>query len=178
MIADLQAPDLETKIAILQKKAAYMQMPLPDDVAWYIARRMRGDVRKLEGALNVIEAYTSMTGQDISVGLIQTLIGELAETQDKPITINEIERVVADHYQLKSALLRSKKRTKEIAYARHMAMYLARTLTNASLPQIGKGFGDRDHTSVLHACNKMKGLIEDDWRVKEEVEQLIRTLQG
>lgn len=178
LIADLQAPDLETKIAILQKKAAYMQMPLPDDVAWYIARRMRGDVRKLEGALNVIEAYTSMTGQDISVGLIQTLIGELAETQDKPITISEIERVVADHYQLKSAMLRSKKRTKEIAYARHMAMYLARTLTNASLPQIGKGFGDRDHTSVLHACNKMKGLIEDDWRVKEEVEQLIRTLQG
>ena len=178
LIADLQAPDLETKIAILKKKADYMQMPLPDEVAWYIARRMRGDVRKLEGALNVMEAYTAMTGQEITVGLIQTLIGELAESQDKPVSISDIERVVADHYKLKSALLRSKKRNKEIAHARHVAMYLARTLTNASLPQIGKDFGNRDHTSVLHACNKIKGLVEDNWRVKEEVEQLTRALQG
>ena len=155
-----------------------MQMPLPDEVAWYIARRMRGDVRKLEGALNVMEAYTAMTGQEITVGLIQTLIGELAESQEKPVSISDIERVVADHYKLKSALLRSKKRNKEIAHARHVAMYLARTLTNASLPQIGKDFGNRDHTSVLHACNKIKDLVEDNWRVKEEVEQLTRALQG
>jgi chromosomal replication initiator protein len=128
--------------------------------------------------LNVIEAYTAMTGQGITIGLVQTLIGELSETEEKPITVGEIERVVADHYKLKSALLRSKKRNKEIAHARHIAMYLARTLTNASLPQIGKDFGDRDHTSVLHACNKIKGLLEDDWRVKEEVEQIVRTLQG
>lgn len=178
LVADLQAPDLETKAAILKKKSDYMQMSLPDDVAWFIARRMRGDVRKLEGALNVIEAYTAMTGQGITIGLVQTLIGELSETEEKPITVGEIERVVADHYKLKSALLRSKKRNKEIAHARHIAMYLARTLTNASLPQIGKDFGDRDHTSVLHACNKIKGLLEDDWRVKEEVEQIVRTLQG
>jgi chromosomal replication initiator protein len=178
LVADLQAPDLETKAAILKKKSDYMQMTLPDDVAWFIARRMRGDVRKLEGALNVIEAYTAMTGQEITIGLVQTLIGELSETEEKPITVGEIERVVADHYKLKSALLRSKKRNKEIAHARHIAMYLARTLTNASLPQIGKDFGDRDHTSVLHACNKIKGLLEDDWRVKEEVEQIVRALQG
>lgn len=178
LIADLQAPDLETKIAILQKKADYMQMPLPDEVAWFIARRMRGDVRKLEGALNVVEAYTSMTGQDITVGLVQGLIGEISETDEKPLTIPDIERVVADHYKLKGNLLRSKKRNKEIAHARHVAMYLARTLTNASLPQIGKKFGDRDHTSVLHACNKIKGMVDEDWRFKEEVEQLIRVLQG
>jgi chromosomal replication initiator protein len=178
LVADLQAPDLETKIAILKKKAEYMQMVLPDEVGWFIARRMRGDVRKLEGALNVIEAYTAITGQEITVGLVQSLIGDLAETQEKPITISEIERVVADHYKVKGALLRSKKRNKEVAHARHIAMYLARTLTNASLPQIGKDFGDRDHTSVLHACNKIKGLVEDDWRVKEEVEQLMRTLQS
>ena len=178
LVADLQAPDLETKIAILKKKAEYMQMPLPDEVAWFIARRLRGDVRRLEGALNVIEAYTSMTGQEITVGLVQSLIGELAESQEKAVTIADIERVVADHYKLKGALLRSKKRNKEIAYARHVAMYLARTLTNASLPQIGKNFGDRDHTSVLHACNKIKGMVEDDWRVKEEVEQLARVLQA
>ncbi len=178
LVADLQAPDLETKAAILKKKADYMQMSLPDEVSWLIARRMRGDVRKLEGALNVIEAYTSMTGQEITIGLVQTLIGELSETEDKPITISDIERAVADHYKLKSSVIRSKKRNKEIAHARHIAMYLARTLTNASLPQIGKDFGDRDHTSVLHACNKIKGLVEADWRVKEEVEQLIRTLQG
>ncbi len=178
LIADLQAPDLETKTAILKKKAAYMQMFLPDEVAWLIARRMRGDVRKLEGALNVIEAYTTMTGQDITVALVQSLIGELSETEEKPVTTTEIERVVADHYKLKSALLRSKKRNKEIAHARHVAMYLVRTLTNASLPQIGKSFGDRDHTSVLHACNKIKGMVDDDWRFKEEVEQIIRVLQG
>jgi chromosomal replication initiator protein len=178
LVADLQPPDLETKIAILKKKADYMQMHLPDEVAWLIARRMRGDVRKLEGALNVIEAFTAMTGQEITVGLVQTLISELAETQEKSITITDIERIVADHYNLKEALLRSKKRNKEIAHARHVAMYLARTLTNASLPQIGKVFGDRDHTSVLHACNKIKGMVEDDWRLKEEVEQLMRVLQG
>jgi chromosomal replication initiator protein len=178
LIADLQAPDLETKIAILKKKAEYMQISLPDEVAWFIARRTRGDVRKLEGALNVMEAYTSMTGQEITVGLVQTLIGELAEAQEKPISITDIERVVADHYKLKGPVLRSKKRSKEIAHARHVAMYLARTLTNASLPQIGKNFGDRDHTSVLHACNKIKGMVEEDWRFKEEVEQLIRVLQA
>jgi chromosomal replication initiator protein len=179
LVADLQAPDLETKIAILKKKSEYMQMALPDEVAWFIARRLRGDVRKLEGALNVIEAFTSMTGQQISVSLVQSLIGELADVQEeRPISIADIERVVADRYRLKGALLRSKKRNKEIAHARHVAMYLARTLTNASLPQIGKNFGDRDHTSVLHACNKIKGMVEDDWRFKEEVEQLIRALQG
>jgi len=178
LIADLQAPDTETKAAILKKKADYMQIALPDDVAWFIARRLRGDVRKLEGALNVIEAYTSMTSQDITIGLVQTLIGELSEVEEKPISISDIERVVSDHYKLKVVVLRSKKRNKEIAHARHIAMYLARTLTSASLPQIGKDFGDRDHTSVLHACNKIKGLVEDDWRVKEEVEQLTRALQG
>jgi len=148
-------------------------------VAWFIAHRLRGDVRKLEGALNVIEAFTSMTGQQITVSLVQSLIGELAEVQEeRQISIPDIERVVADRYKLKGTLLRSKKRTKEIAHARHVAMYLARTLTSASLPQIGKSFGDRDHTSVLHACNKIKGMVEDDWRFKEEVEQLMRALQG
>jgi len=179
LVADLQAPDLETKIAILTKKAEFMQMTLPDEVAWFLARRLRGDVRKLEGALNVIEAFTSMTGQQITVSLVQNLIAELADVQEeRPISIADIERAVADRYKLKGALLRSKKRNKEIAHARHVAMYLARTLTGASLPQIGKNFGDRDHTSVLHACNKIKGMVEEDWRFKEEVEQLIRTLQG
>ena len=179
LVADLQAPDLETKIAILTKKAEFMQMTLPDEVAWFLARRLRGDVRKLEGALNVIESFTSMTGQQITVSLVQNLIAELADVQEeRPISIADIERAVADRYKLKGALLRSKKRNKEIAHARHVAMYLARTLTSASLPQIGKNFGDRDHTSVLHACNKIKGMVEEDWRFKEEVEQLIRTLQG
>jgi chromosomal replication initiator protein len=179
LVADLQAPDLETKIAILTKKAEFMQMTLPDEVAWFLARRLRGDVRKLEGALNVIEAFTSMTGQQITVSLVQNLITELADVQEeRPISIADIERTVADRYKLKGALLRSKKRNKEIAHARHVAMYLARTLTSASLPQIGRNFGDRDHTSVLHAYNKIKGMVEEDWRFKEEVEQLIRTLQG
>ena len=152
-------------------------MTLPDEVAWFLARRS-GDIRKLEGALNVIEAFTSMTGQQITVSLVQNLIAELADVQEeRPISIADIERAVADRYKLKGALLRSKKRNKEIAHARHVAMYLARTLTSASLPQIGKNFGDRDHTSVLHACNKIKGMVEEDWRFKEEVEQLIRTLQ-
>jgi chromosomal replication initiator protein len=155
-----------------------MQMPLPDEVAWFIGRRLRGDVRKLEGALNVITAYTSVTGQEITVGLVQNLIGELSDTEDKPITIPDIERIVADHYHLKGALLRSKKRNKDVAHARHVAMYLARTLTNASLPQIGKNFGGRDHTSVLHAYNKIKGMVDDNWRFKAEVDQLIRVLQG
>jgi chromosomal replication initiator protein len=179
LVADLQAPDLETKIAILTKKAEFMQMALPDEVAWFLARRLRGDVRKLEGALNVIEAFTSMTGQQITVSLVQNLIAELADVQEeRPISIADIERAVADRYNLKGALLRSKKRNKEIAHARHVAMYLARTLTSASLPQIGKNFGDRDHTSVLHAYHKIKDMVEEDWRFKEEVEQLIRTLQG
>ena len=179
LVADLQAPDLETKIAILKKKADYMQMALPDEVAWFIARRLRGDVRKLEGALERHRGVYLHDRPADSVSLVQSLIGELADVQEeRPISIADIERVVADRYRLKGALLRSKKRNKEIAHARHVAMYLARTLTNASLPQIGKNFGDRDHTSVLHACNKIKGMVEDDWRFKEEVEQLIRVAPG
>jgi chromosomal replication initiator protein len=110
--------------------------------------------------------------------LAKNLLGELAEGEDRPITIAEIERVVADHYHVKTALLRSKRRHKDIAHARHVAMYLTRELTNASLPHIGKTFGDRDHTSVIHACNKIKGMLKENWNFQEEVEQLIRVLQS
>ena len=178
LVTDLQPPDLETKIAILRKKAAYRQFELPDPVVLYIARLIRSDARKLEGALTTVEAFASITGQEVTVEAAKNLLGELAEGEDKPITIAEIERVVADHYHVKTALLRSKRRHKDIAHARHVAMYLTRELTDASLPHIGKTFGDRDHTSVIHACNKIKGMLKENWNFQEEVEQLIRVLQS
>ena len=178
LVTDLQSPDLETKIAILKRKAEYRQFELPDEVVLYIARLIRSDTRKLEGALTTVEAFGSITGQEITLGVAKNLLGDLAEGEDKPITIPEIERVVADHYHIKTALLRSKRRQKDIAHARHVAMYLTRQLTNASLPHIGKTFGDRDHTSVIHACNKIKGMLKENWNFQEEVEQLIRVLQN
>jgi chromosomal replication initiator protein len=178
LVTDLQPPDLETKIAILKRKAEYRQFELPDEVILYIARLIRSDTRKLEGALTTVEAFTSITGQEITLGLAKSLLGELGEGEDKPITIAEIERVVADHFHIKTALLRSKRRHKDIAHARHVAMYLTRELTDASLPHIGKTFGDRDHTSVIHACNKIKGMLKENWNFQEEVEQLIRVLQS
>lgn len=178
LVTDLQSPDLETKIAILKRKAEYRQFELPDEVALYIARLIRSDTRKLEGALTTVEAYASITGQEITLGLAKNLLGASAEGEEKPITIAEIERVVADHYHIKTASLRSKRRHKDVAHARHVAMYLTRELTNASYPQIGKTFGDRDHTSAIHACNKIKGMLEENWNFQEEVEQLIRVLQS
>jgi len=178
LVTDLQSPDLETKIAILRKKAEYRQFELPDAVLHYIARLVRSDARKLEGALTTVEAFASITGQEVTVEAAKNLLGELAEDEDKPITIAEIERVVADHYHVKTAQLRSKRRHKDIAHARHVAMYLTRELTDASLPHIGKTFGDRDHTSVIHACNKIKGMLKENWNFQEEVEQLIRVLQN
>ena len=178
LVTDLQPPDLETKIAILKRKAEYRQFELPDEVVLYIARLIRSDARKLEGALTTVEAFSSITGQEITLALAKNLLGDLAEGEDKPITIAEIERVVADHYHIKTALLRSKRRHKDIAHARHVAMYLTRQLTDASLPHIGKTFGDRDHTSVIHACNKIKGMLKENWNFQEEVEQLIRVLQS
>ena len=178
LVTDLQPPDLETKIAILKRKAEYRQFELPDEVVLYIARLIRSDARKLEGALTTVEAFASITGQEITLGLAKSLLGDLAEGEDKPITIAEIERVVAEHYHIKTALLRSKRRHKDIAHARHVAMYLTRQLTDASLPHIGKTFGDRDHTSVIHACNKIKGMLKENWNFQEEVEQLIRVLQS
>lgn len=178
LVTDLQPPDLETKIAILKRKAEYRQFELPDEVTLYIARLIRSDARKLEGALTTVEAYSSITGQEITLELAKNLLGELAEGEDKPITIAEIERVVADHYHVKIDSLRSKRRPKDIAHARHVAMYLTRELTDASLPHIGKTFGGRDHTSVIHACNKIKGMLKDNWNFQEEVEQLIRVLQS
>ena len=144
----------------------------------YIARLIRSDARKLEGALTTVEAFASITGQEITLGLAKSLLGDLAEGEDRPITIAEIERVVADHYHIKTALMRSKRRHKDIAHARHVAMYLTRQLTDASLPHIGKTYGDRDHTSVIHACNKIKGMLKENWNFQEEVEQLIRVLQS
>jgi len=178
LVADLQAPDLETKVAILKNKAGDRQMAVPDDVAWLIAQRLRGDVRHLEGALNRLEADTKMTGQGVTADLVLSLMGEIAEAEAKPTSIGDIQRVVTDHYHLSGHALRSRTRTKEIAHARHIAMYLVRMQTHASLPQVGKAFGNRDHTSVLHACNKVQSLIQDDGCVKEEVDQLLRTLQG
>ena len=178
LVTDLQPPDLETKIAILKKKAEYRQFVLPDEVVLYIARLVRSDARKLEGALTTVEAFASITGQEVTVEATKGLLGELAEGEDRSITIAEIERVVADHYHVKTSLLRSKRRHKDIAHARHVAMYLTRELTDASLPHIGKTFGDRDHTSVIHACNKIKGMLKENWNFQEEVEQLIRVLQN
>ena len=178
LVTDLQPPDLETKIAILRKKAEYRQFELPDDVVLYIARLIRSDARKLEGALTTVEAFASITGQEVTLEATKNLLGELAEDEDKPISIAEIERVVAGHYHVKTALLRSKRRHKDIAHARHVAMYLTRELTKASLPHIGKTFGDRDHTSVMHACSKIKGMLKENWNFREEVEQLIRVLQS
>jgi chromosomal replication initiator protein len=174
LMGDIQAPALETKVAILKKKAELEGMELPEDVALLLASRVHSNVRKLEGCLIKLAAFTSITGQQVDVSLAEQLLRDLLYEERRQLSMEAIQRAVADHYGLKVTDLKSKRRTESISTPRQVAMYLCRTLTSHSLPEIGKVFGGRDHTTVLHGCRKIAETKERD----SGLGQTLRVLTG
>jgi chromosomal replication initiator protein len=178
MIADLQPPDLETRVAILKKKAALLEVDLPDEVGYLIANHIKADVRKLEGALNRLVLQAQVTQQRlITEAMAQTVLRDMLERSEPVLTVERIQEVVSAHFKVPLTLLTSSKRTKHVAMARQVAMYLARELTRNSLPDIGRHFGGRDHTTVLHGCDKIKELLERDAKLRADIDLLIDRLQ-
>lgn len=172
----IEPPELETRAAILMKKAEAQRVKLPSEVALFIAQRIRSNVRELEGALRRVVANARFTKREISLELTRETLKDLLALQDKLVTIDNIQRTVAQFYKLRVADLTSKRRTRSIARPRQIAMALAKELTSHSLPEIGDAFGGRDHTTVLHACRKVSALRENDFLVEEEYRLLLRML--
>jgi chromosomal replication initiator protein len=162
LIADIQSPDLETKVAILKRKAEAEAVPLPDSVAMYIAGRIKSNIRELEGSLIRLIAYASLTGREISLELTQEVLKNVIDQDDKAVTIDTIQKFVSDYYQLKVTELKSKNNSKSVALPRQIAMYLCKTLTHASLPEIGRSFGGKHHSTVIHSINKVEDLRKKD----------------
>ncbi len=172
----IEPPDFETRVAILLNKAQERGVALDEAVAYLIARRMRSNVRDLEGALNTLIANARFTGRDISEAFAREVLRDLLTIHDRLITVENIQKTVCEYYKLRVAELLSRKRTRTIARPRQMAMALAKELTEHSLPEIGDAFGGRDHTTVLHACRKIEGLCETDGRIREDKAKLLRLL--
>jgi chromosomal replication initiator protein len=162
LIADIQAPDIETKVAILRKKAEAERVELPENVALFIASKVKTNIRELEGSLIRLIAFASLTGRDIDLPLAQETLRDLLHTEDKPITIEMIQKFVADHYSLKISEIKAKNNSKSIAVPRQIAMYLTKSLTGASLPEIGKEFGGKHHSTVIHSIRKIDDLRKQD----------------
>jgi len=162
LIADIQPPDLETKVAILKRKAEAEAVPLPDAVAMYIAGRIKSNIRELEGSLIRLIAYASLTGREISLELTQEVLKNVLEQDDKAITIESIQKYISDYYQLKVGELKSRNNSKSVAMPRQIAMYLCKSLTHASLPEIGRSFGGKHHSTVIHSIKKVDELRKKD----------------
>jgi chromosomal replication initiator protein len=177
LIADIQPPDLETKVAIIRKKAEVEKLHLPDDVALFIASRIKSNIRELEGSLVRLTALSSLRGEPISLSLAQEAVKNLIEEEKRSITIEDIQKAVADYYNLRVADLKCKSNAKSIAVPRQIAMYLCKLLIKASLPEIGREFGGKHHTTVLHSINKIAGLYEEKGIFHRVINSLIASLQ-
>ncbi|MDX1537391.1 chromosomal replication initiator protein DnaA [Arsukibacterium sp.] len=174
----IEPPELETRVAILMRKAQENQIRLPEEVAFFVAKRLRSNVRELEGALNRVIANANFTGRPITIDFVREALRDLLALQDKLVTIENIQKTVAEYYKIRVADLLSKRRSRSVARPRQMAMALSKELTNHSLPEIGDAFGGRDHTTVLHACRKIESLKEETHEIKEDFQNLIRTLSS
>ncbi|MFS1523754.1 chromosomal replication initiator protein DnaA [Microbulbifer sp. 2304DJ12-6] len=172
----VEPPELETRVAILMKKAEQFGVELPHDSAFFIAQRIRSNVRELEGALRRVIANAQFTGRPIDDGLVREALKDLLALQDRLVSVDNIQRVVAEYYKIKVSDLLSKRRSRSVARPRQVAMSLAKELTNHSLPEIGDAFGGRDHTTVLHACRKIRELQGSDADICEDVKLLTRSL--
>jgi len=174
----IEPPELETRVAILIKKAQQNLITLPDDVAFFIAKRIKSNVRDLEGALQRVMAYSRFTNQPLSIEMAQDALKDLLALHQKLVTLESIQKTVAEYFKIRVSDLLAKKRTRSIARPRQIAMALAKELTSHSLPEIGEAFGGRDHTTVLHACRKVVELKETDSRIAEDYRNLLRTLSS
>ncbi len=174
----IDPPEFETRVAILNKKAKQMDIELADQVAYFVAKQIRSNVRELEGALNRINADAKFAGRTIDVDMARNALKDILVFQEKMVTIQNIQKSVAEYFKIRIADLSAKKRNQPIARARQIAMRLSKELTNSSLPEIGEEFGGRDHTTVLHACRKIDELRKTDAKVSEDYDNLINLLSG
>jgi len=176
LIADIQPPDFETRVAIIKKKAALERVRLGDDVAYLIASRIKSNIRELEGSLTRMIAFCALTAREMTVDLAQEVLGELWGEDEKIITIDQIQRRVCDFFGLKMSDIKAKNRTKAIAFPRQVAMYLSRQMTHSSLSEIGRAFGGKDHTTVLHAVDKIQTLLQDDPKLRKTIDGLVQSV--
>jgi chromosomal replication initiator protein len=176
LTVSIEPAELETRVAILMSKAAQMNADLSPEVAFFVAKRIRSNIRELEGALRRVVANARFTGRGITMDFAKEALKDLLALQDKLVTIENIQKTVADYYKIRVADLLSERRSRSVARPRQLAMALAKELTNHSLPEIGDAFGGRDHTTVLHACRKIHDLREQENRVREDYINLLRTL--
>jgi chromosomal replication initiator protein len=174
LIADIQPPDFETRVAILKKKAAVEGLRLCDDVAYLIASRIKSNIRELEGSLTRVSAFLALTGREVSVELVQEVLADLWGDEQRIITIEQVQRKVSDFFGVKLSDLKAQNRAKAVAFPRQVAMYMSRDLTHASLAEIGRAFGGKDHTTVLHAVNKIQVLMREEPTLRKTIEGLIQ----
>jgi chromosomal replication initiator protein len=177
LIADIQPPDLETKMAILDKKSEAVGVKLPDDVRAFMAGKTKSNVRELEGALVKLIAYADLTGASINLPMAQQVLKNLLHVQERRVTIDAIQKAVAERFQIKQSQLKEKSNTKTIVYPRQIAMYLVKDLTHASLPEIGRAFGGKHHTTVIHSIDKIEALRHKDPDLNKMLHSLMDSLQ-
>ncbi|MBI5419000.1 MAG: chromosomal replication initiator protein DnaA [Deltaproteobacteria bacterium] len=178
LVADIQAPDMETRVAILNRKAEAEQIPLPQDVALFLATAIKTNIRELEGSLIRIGAHASLTKREINMDLAREVLSRLLETAEREISPDAIVKAVAEHYNVKVSELRSDRKHKVVALPRQVAMYLIRELTRSSLPDIGQRFGGRDHTTVMYAVKKIEKKVKEEVSFRNTVEALRKALKG
>jgi chromosomal replication initiator protein len=173
LIADIQPPDLETKVAIIKKKAERQNIGIPDNVAMYIASKIKSNIRELEGALVRLIAFCALTNSDITLPMAQETLRDILGSGDRAITVEMIQKAVADHFQMRLGDLKAKNNSKAVAVPRQVAMYLCKRLTGFSLPHIGREFGNKHHTTVLHSINKIEALRQEDHEMNHVIQTLL-----
>ena len=178
LMTDIQSPDYETRVAILKKKIENENLDISDEIIEYIANKIPDNIRKLEGALTKLIAYNNLTKKELSILVAQETLKDIIPLENKEISINQIQKVIAEYFNIKLNILLSKKRVKNIVTARHIAIYLSRELTDYSLPVIGEAFGGKDHTTILHSYNKIKEEREKDKILKSRLDDLARRIKN
>lgn len=178
LIADIQAPDVETKLAILKMKADQNGLNIPEDVAFFLASSISSNVRELEGYLVRIGAYASLTSTPISMEMAKNILKDILVEQNREISIESIQKTVANHFNIKTADLKSPKRLKTLVLPRQIAMYISRKLTSSSFPEIGNRFGGKDHSTIIHAIKKIEQKMEDDLQLKTTIERLMENMRA
>jgi chromosomal replication initiator protein len=176
LVADIEPPDFETRIAIVKKKAALEHVRLPDEVAELIARRVKTSMREIEGSLTRLLAFQSLCGRELTLGLAHEVLGGLWSEEDRFPTVEDIQAKASEFFGVKLADIRGNNRTRSVAFPRQIAMYLARQLTHASLAEVGRAFGGKDHTTVLHAVARIQALIQEDPAFKDTIDTLVRSV--
>jgi chromosomal replication initiator protein len=178
LIADIQPPDIETKIAIIQKKAEMMEIKnIPDEVIQFLASRIKSNIRELEGCLIRIAAQSSLTGEEITLETTRKILKDIIHDEERPVTIESVQKIVCDFYNMKLTDIKAKRRTKDIALPRQIAMYLAKQATHSSLSEIGKHFGGKDHATVIYACKQIEERKTKDETFNRIIENLLQKIK-